>query len=97
MTTDIRIKRKSSDDPVANYMQAKQVSGNSRDYVLMYDNGDILDHAGRIYYAKTDNGETIKPDTGGDSTVRLVHKSQLWRYIGAGSRHFWRNGQAVPR
>ena len=76
-------------DLVAKVMEERGVSGNSRDYVLFYGDGAIIDRHGKV--AKFEGGLT-----NGIIPPRLVHKKTLWRHTDpAFAKQYWHNGRSV--
>ena len=82
------------DDPVARVMRERGTSGNSRDFVLFFTDGTVMDRRG---VASRYTGEVSSiHKTGGPARVRLVHRSNLWSYVGHEmARSFWSHGRSV--
>jgi hypothetical protein len=82
------------EDPVARVMRERGTSGNSRDFVLFFTDGTILDRRG-ISSRYTGEISSVHK-SGGPAKVRLVHRSNLWDYVGLEfARSFWKHGRAV--
>jgi len=90
-----KIKRTTPQDPVADMMEAKGISGKSKEHIILFHNGEMMDHRGRIFEARGEDGEPIEPDLGKGVNVVVLHRRHLHTQIGPhASKQFWSGGRS---
>lgn len=81
-------------DIVAKLMRERGVRGNSRDWVIFYGDGTVVNRHGRItkFVGEVPPVHALE----GNFKPKLVHKSNLWAYTDHPfARQFWAHGIAV--
>lgn len=79
-------------------MAEEKITGDPRDYVLIA-GGDIVSSFGRYGAKSNSTGENVDPsNVEGDGQIeegrrKVVHRRDLWRYLGKAARRFWKCGR----